>query len=367
VHARLSGVCKRYGAKTVVDDVSLDIGDGEFVVILGPSGCGKTTTLRMLAGLENPDAGTIAIGDRIVSAPAGGVFVAPDRRNVGMVFQSYAIWPHMTVFGNVSYPLRLRGERRAVIEQKVRDVLTLVGLEADMHRSATALSGGQMQRVALARAIVYNPALLLFDEPLSNLDLKLRERLRVELKQLQQRTALTSVYVTHDQAEAVELGDRVVVMNAGRIEQIGTPVDVFRRPRTRFVAEFIGTANIVAATVVNGTPAGGDVRLAGGQQMPVLADAPLGAGAAVDLVIQPEDCTLVEARDATESDPWTARVTARHFQGMATRYALDWHGVALDVITLGTAGDGIAPGSLARLAIAPGAVRALSSAAVAPA
>jgi iron(III) transport system ATP-binding protein len=367
VHARLSGVCKRYGAKTVVDDVSLDVGDGEFVVILGPSGCGKTTTLRMLAGLEHPDAGTIAIGDRIVSAPSAGVFVSPDRRNVGMVFQSYAIWPHMTVFGNVSYPLRLRGERRAAIEQKVRDVLRLVGLEADMHRSATALSGGQMQRVALARAIVYNPALLLFDEPLSNLDLKLRERLRVELKELQRRTALTSVYVTHDQAEAVELGDRVVVMNAGRIEQIGTPIDVFRRPRTRFVAEFIGTANIVTATVEHGTPAGGDVRLAGGQRMPVLADAPLSAGARADLVIQPEDCVLVEARDAAAGETWTVRVTERHFQGMATRYTIDWHGVVLEVIMLGTAGDGIAPGSLATLTIAPGAVRALSGEPAAPA
>ncbi len=289
MHAQLAGLHKRFGAKLVVDDVSLDIADGEFLVILGPSGCGKTTTLRLLAGLETPDGGTIAIGDRVVSDPARNVSVPPNDRNVGMVFQSYAIWPHLTVFQNVAYPLKLRRESRAEIERRVGNALQLVGLEADAQRSATALSGGQMQRVALARAIVYDPALLLFDEPLSNLDLKLRERLRVELKQLQQRTGLTSVYVTHDQTEAVELGDRIVVMNAGRIVQIATPAELFRRPKTRFVAEFIGTANIVQGTVENAGAAGtAAVRLAGGQTIAVQTDLAVSAGETVDVVIHPE-------------------------------------------------------------------------------
>ncbi|HUN47415.1 MAG TPA: ABC transporter ATP-binding protein, partial [Stellaceae bacterium] len=250
VKCQIRGLSKSFGSRRVVDDVSLDVADGEFVVILGPSGCGKTTTLRLVAGLEAPDAGSIAIDGRTVSAPAERLFVRPERRGIGMVFQSYAIWPHMTVFENVAFPLRVRRLRGADIAAKVRAVLERVGLAGEAQRPATQLSGGQMQRVALARALVYDPALLLFDEPLSNLDLKLRERLRVELRELQQRAGITSLYVTHDQAEAVELADRIVVMEGGKVAQVGPPAELYRRPRTRFVAEFIADANIFEGAVM---------------------------------------------------------------------------------------------------------------------
>ena len=243
----LESLHKSFGPREVVADVSLAVAEGEFVVILGPSGCGKTTTLRMIAGLERPDRGTIAIDGNTVSA--SGRFVRPEHRAIGMVFQSYAIWPHMTVCENVAYPLRVRGVPLRERRDRAGRVLDLVGLANEGPRPATALSGGQMQRVALARALVSDPALLLFDEPLSNLDLKLRERLRLELKDLQRRTGLTSIYVTHDQAEAVELADRIVVMQAGRIVQTGRPQDLYREPRTRFVAEFIAAANILPATI----------------------------------------------------------------------------------------------------------------------
>lgn len=358
MHAQLLHLQKRYGAKLVVDDVTFEVSDGEFLVILGPSGCGKTTTLRLLAGLETPDAGTIAIGGRVMSDPAGGIFVPSNERSIGMVFQSYAIWPHLTVFQNVAYPLKLRHERRETIARRVGDVLELVGLTQDAHRSATALSGGQMQRVALARAIVYNPTLLLFDEPLSNLDLKLRERLRVELKQLQVRTGLTSVYVTHDQTEAVELGDRVVVMNKGRVIQIATPSELYRRPKTRFVAEFIGTANILRGTV--DTVSGGDVamvRLAGGHMLSAHAAVTVRAGDAADVVIHPEDCLLVPQVAEPAANQWSTRVTARRFQGTSTRYTVDWNGSELDVVVLGTAAAQLEVGAGATLSIAPDAAR----------
>jgi iron(III) transport system ATP-binding protein len=244
VKCRISGLTKCFGAARVVADVSLEIAEGEFVVILGPSGCGKTTTLRMIAGLTAPDAGSIEIDRRMMSDPARRIFVRPEHRRLGMVFQSYAIWPHMTVLGNVAYPLRVRGIRAAVRRERARTALDMVGLADAAGRQATALSGGQMQRVALARALVSDPALVLFDEPLSNLDLKLRERLRAELKSLQRRARMTGIYVTHDQTEAAELADRIVVMEAGRAVQIGTPEELYRAPRSRFVAEFISTANV---------------------------------------------------------------------------------------------------------------------------
>lgn len=245
----IEGLSKQFGTTQVVDGVDLHVANGEFVVFLGPSGCGKTSTLRLIAGLESPTGGTIRIGGRLVSAPAQNIFVRPEERGIGMVFQSYAIWPHMTVFENVAYPLRVRRWRKAAIRDKVQQALDLVDLSGAGPRPATALSGGQMQRVALARALIFDPDLLLFDEPLSNLDLKLRERLRVELKALQRRTGITSIYVTHDQAEAVELGDRIVVMQGGRVVQIGQLVELYQQPRTRFVAEFIGSANIGGGSV----------------------------------------------------------------------------------------------------------------------
>ncbi len=359
VKCQIRGLAKSFGAKSVVDDVSLDVADGEFVVILGPSGCGKTTTLRLIAGLEAPDAGTIAIDGKLVSAPAERLFVRPEHRGIGMVFQSYAIWPHMTVFENVAFPLRVRRQRSAEVAAKVRDVLELVGLGGEAARPATALSGGQMQRVALARALVYDPALLLFDEPLSNLDLKLRERLRVELKALQRRTRLTSIYVTHDQAEAVELGDRIVVMEAGKAVQIGPPAELYRRPRTRFVAEFIATANIFEGAVA--AHAGPEmVRVLTDQGRELLAgvDRPVSLGERVHVVVHPEDCAIGHAAERREgSHP--VRILQRRFQGVSTRYTVEWNGEAFDVVALGTTSV-LDEGAEARIWIAPERARVIA-------
>jgi len=210
-------VDKRFGSVRAVDDVSLAVPDGRLLTLLGPSGCGKTTTLRMIAGLEQNDAGRIAIGDRVVSDPAVGVFVAPERREIGMVFQSYAIWPHMTVFANVAYPLQVRRRSAGEVRERVEGALRLMEMAHLADRPATALSGGQQQRVAIARALVFQPRVLLMDEPLSNLDAKLREQMRVEIRSLQQRLGITTVYVTHDQEEAMVLSDEIAVMHEGRV------------------------------------------------------------------------------------------------------------------------------------------------------
>jgi iron(III) transport system ATP-binding protein len=234
-----------------IDGLDLEIHDGEFFVLLGPSGCGKTTTLRCIAGLEDPTAGRISMGGKLVADPARGIFVPPDKRAIGMVFQSYALWPHMTVFDNVAYPLKHRhkGLSRHELAREVDEALALVGLRGLESRGPAELSGGQQQRVALARAVVARPRLLLFDEPLSNLDAQLRQRLRQDLRRVHEKTGRTSIYVTHDQAEALTLADRVAVMRAGRLEQLGAPTEIFLSPATRFVAEFVGFDNLLPGVV----------------------------------------------------------------------------------------------------------------------
>ena len=236
---------KNFDTEAAVRDVSLSVAQGEFVTLLGPSGCGKTTTLRCLAGLERPDAGEIRIDGEIVASVERGINRNPEDRNIGMVFQSYALWPHMTVFDNVAYGLRVRRAPVSVIRQRTTRALELVGLANLADRYATKLSGGQCQRVALARAIVYEPKVVLFDEPLSNLDAKLREQMRVELVRLQKEVGITSIYVTHDQSEALVMSDRVVVMNKGAIQQVGDPQTIYTRPANTFVANFIGVANLM--------------------------------------------------------------------------------------------------------------------------
>lgn len=234
-----------------IDGLDLEIEAGEFFVLLGPSGCGKTTTLRCIAGLEEPSAGEIHIGGEVVAQPQRGRFLPPEKRNVGMVFQSYALWPHMSVFDNVAYPLRRGGERlsRQELAARVVAALELVGLHGNAEAYPPDLSGGQQQRVALARAVVARPRLLLFDEPLSNLDAQLRLRLRQDLRRIHEETGQTSVYVTHDQTEALALADRIAVMRLGRIEQLGAPQEIFLNPRTRFVAEFVGYDNLLDGQV----------------------------------------------------------------------------------------------------------------------
>src|SRR3954454_11069505 len=245
----LHGVGRHFGALKAVDAVDLSVEHGEFVTLLGPSGCGKTTTLRMVAGLERNDTGTIVIGGRMVSDAASDLFVPPDHRKLGMVFQSYAIWPHMTVFDNVAYPLSVRHVAKAEIRTRVMAALKLVEMEAYATRPAPALSGGQQQRVAIARALVFEPEVLLLDELLSNLDARLRATMGDEFRALQRRLKITTLYVTHDQEEAMALSDRVVVMQRGSILQAGAPEAVYRRPASREVAAFFGTPNFIAATV----------------------------------------------------------------------------------------------------------------------
>jgi ABC-type Fe3+/spermidine/putrescine transport system ATPase subunit len=236
----LKKVTRRFGSTVAVDQLSMHITPGEVFTLLGPSGCGKSTTLRMVAGLEQLDGGEVFLDGRLIASAERGFALPPEKRNLGMVFQSYAIWPHMTVFDNVAFPLQLRGMSRKVIGEKVERVLDLVGLSNLGSRGATDLSGGQQQRVALARALVYEPNLLLLDEPLSNLDAKLREHMRIELRSLQRRLGISVLFVTHDQGEAMVLSDRIAVLRDGQVEQVGTPISLYERPATPFVRDFLG-------------------------------------------------------------------------------------------------------------------------------
>ncbi len=240
---------KSFGDTVAVHDIDLDIKDGEMLVLLGPSGCGKTTSMRCIAGLESPDAGHITINGQTVFDSQSGANVPVNKRHVGMVFQSYAIWPHLSVFENVSFPLDMEGVARPEIARRVAEVLELVGLQGMDSRGASYLSGGQMQRVALARSLVMRPSVLLFDEPLSNLDARLRDHLRVQLRELQTQLRITSVYVTHDQREALALADQIVVMQKGKVLQVGEPIDLYNHPLTSTVAEFLGYTNVFEVEV----------------------------------------------------------------------------------------------------------------------
>ena len=237
------------GRVNAIKDLSLQIRDREFFVLLGPSGCGKTTTLRCIAGLENPDAGEIRIADDLVLASQQGIFIPPEKREIGMVFQSYALWPHMTVWDNVAYPIKTRRKVGEKEKQQIFKTLQLVGLEDFIQRYPSELSGGQQQRVALARALVNEPRVLLFDEPLSNLDASLRIKLRMQLRNLQKEVGYTAIYVTHDHSEALALADRIAIMHSGYLEQIGTPSEIFLKPKSKYVAEFVGFENILEATI----------------------------------------------------------------------------------------------------------------------
>src|SRR3954447_19974856 len=318
--------------RPAVDDVSFRIAAGEIVVLLGPSGCGKTTTLRMIAGLEQPTGGTIAIGGEEVAAPERGAHVPPRLRNIGMVFQSYAVWPHMTVQQNVVYPLRHRNVPREEAERKVAEVLALVGLSEYAARPVTQLSGGQMQRVALARALVYSPRILLLDEPLSNLDAKLRLRLRDELRRIIKEAKVTALYVTHDQSEAVVLGDRIGVMENGKLMQISAPVELYNKPENLFVANFTGVSNLIKGEIASGS-----VKFPSGETLRIGQAIPGNAGDAVLVALRPENITLHtngEASGAVNSFP--GRVVEGHFHGTQTTYAVETLGHRIEAVELGT-------------------------------
>jgi multiple sugar transport system ATP-binding protein len=320
--------------RPAIDGVSFAVPAGEIVVLLGPSGCGKTTTLRCVAGLEHPTGGEISIGGRVVSSPGRGILVPPRSRDLGMVFQSYAVWPHMTVRQNVVYPLKHRKLSRADANRKVEEVLALVGLSEYADRSVVALSGGQMQRVALARSIVYRPQLLLLDEPLSNLDAKLRLRLRDDLRVILKQTGMTALYVTHDQAEAVVLGDRIGVMRDGKLLQLGSPDEIYNRPADLFVANFTGATNELAGTLIARNGTFGVVDFGDGKRGEAALLQQLAPGDKVRIALRPENIAIGR-QDSGNS--FMASVVDRRYQGTQTVYDIDLFGHRLEALELGTA------------------------------
>ena len=334
------GLVKRFGDAAAVDGVDLEIGESEFFTLLGPSGCGKTTTLRCIAGLEVPDDGEIRLGDEVV---AKGRFSVPTyRRDIGMVFQNYAVWPHMTVFENVAFPLRV-GSRKNVpdsaLKQRVTRALETVGLEGLDRRMATQLSGGQQQRLSLARAIVREPKVLLLDEPLSNLDSRLRQRMRVELALIQRQLKVTTLFVTHDQVEALSMSDRIAVMSDGHIVQQGRPREIYHEPTSAFVARFIGSTNLIEGRVAAGVAAAAEpglVRVETGiGEIHVEAASNPGAGALVDVAIRPEDiAVLPEARDGRDSsaaarNTFAAKVVIAQFVGGSVDALVEADGIQI--------------------------------------
>jgi len=319
--------------RPAVDGVSFEVGKGEIVVLLGPSGCGKTTTLRCIAGLEHASTGRISIGGRLVSAPARGIMVPPRLREIGMVFQSYAVWPHMTVWQNVAYPLRHRGVRRLELEKKVSEMLDLVGLAEFAQRSVVALSGGQMQRVALARALVYGPKLLLLDEPLSNLDAQLRLRLRDDLRRIITQASVTAVYVTHDQSEALVLGDRIGVMCDGKLLQMASPDQIYNRPVNLFVANFTGASNLLSGRLLARNGEFGMVQSDAGPSLTVWLPPDVRAGEPVKIAVRPEN---VQLGGTGEANRLPARITGQRYQGTQTIYELAVVGCRLEALELGT-------------------------------
>ena len=309
---RIEGLTKSYGSTRIVDGLDLDIADGEFFTLLGASGSGKTTTLRLLAGLERPDGGRMRFDEALVSDAEAGRFTPPERRGLGMVFQSYALWPHLSVQGNLALGLREQRLGAGAIERKIAEAMALVGLTGLEQRFPDQLSGGQQQRVALARALAQQPKILLFDEPLSNLDAKLREQMRNEIRALQQRLHITAVYVTHDQAEAMAISDRIGVMERGRLLQVASPAELYQRPASTFVAGFLGLANLIEGTAQDGV-----VRVGG---CALTLDHPVPAGP-VTLMIRPEQVRFTDGPDGPNAV--AARIVSRTLLGNLVDYEID--------------------------------------------
>ena len=359
---RVTHVTKRFASRRddvlALDDVSVDVEPGSFFTLLGPSGCGKSTLLRCVAGLETPDHGEIAIGGRLVFSSATGLQVPPSRRRIGMVFQSYAVWPHMTVFGNVAFPLEVQG--RTQVRERVMRALTAVGLEPLADRYASLLSGGQQQRVALARAIVAEPDVLLLDEPLSNLDATLREQMRGELRSLQQSLHVTTVYVTHDQTEALSMSDRIAVMRNGGFVETGTPEELYHRPRSAFTAHFVGGANILAGTVEAGSP---EPRLTVvATPAGPLCSAEASPPGPVAVFVRPEKIRLLAAAGPAERNVLACRVRSQRFAGDSSEVELSVAGAAPEVVLRCKTAQGLAAlkvGDAARIVVDPADVHVL--------
>jgi iron(III) transport system ATP-binding protein len=356
VGVRVEGLSKRYahrvkGEVYAAREVTLDVAAGEFLTLLGPSGCGKTTTLRMIAGFEKPDAGRVLFGNQDVT------YTPANERNIGFVFQNYALFPHLSVAENVAYGLEVRSIPRAETSARVSEVLALVGLAGYEHQFSSQLSGGEQQRVALARAIVIRPRVLLFDEPLSNLDAKLRVQMRQEIRDLQRRLGITAIYVTHDQEEAMAVSDRIVVMNGGRVISVGSADDLYHRPASEFVARFIGRVNLMPATVL-------EVRegIARVEAMGAVVDAAavdgIKPGDGVDLVIRPEAIEVLRGR--AESHHWQATVVERVFLGEKIEYRMEAEGASLTVVRYNAgASEVLAPGSKVSLRVLDGTASVL--------
>jgi len=331
VSIRLDRVSKRFdhsvkGEVYAVREVSLAVGDGELLTLLGPSGCGKSTTLRMIAGFEEPDEGTILIGGRDVT------HVLPNRRGIGFVFQNYALFPHLSVFENVAYGLRVQGRDEASIRRAVGEVLELVGLAQYARQQPHQLSGGEQQRVALARAVVFEPQVLLFDEPLSNLDAKLRVEMREQIRELQKRIGITTIYVTHDQEEAMAISDRIAVMDRGSIVQEGTAQALYYRPATEFVARFIGRTNLLTGRVLAASGSRAEIEIEGQRVGWLEGKTAAAPGDLVRLVVRPE---MIELQPALPGDARCGTVTSRTFLGEKTDYSVKLGSVVLQISASG--------------------------------
>ncbi len=311
----IQGLVREFGAHRVLHEIDLTVKDGEFLTLLGPSGCGKSTTLAAVAGLDQPDGGRIALGTRVFFDAGTRTFVPPERRNIGLVFQSYALWPHMTVRENLDLPLKLRKLGKKERADRIAEALDLVEMSPFADRHPHALSGGQQQRVALARTLVYQPDLLLLDEPLSNLDAKLRERARVWLRHLQQRLGVTTIYVTHDQEEALALSDRIAVMNQGHIVQLGDPHTIYNTPVDPFIADFIGSSNFLSGTVAARGEGVVTITLVGGAQLTVESARLFQPGDAVSLSVRPERIEILEPSSPIAENILQAQIEEVTFLG----------------------------------------------------
>jgi len=331
----VESLVKQFTESRALDDVSFHVEEGELFTLLGPSGCGKSTTLMSIAGFQTPEQGSIAVGNDVFFDAARRISVPAERRNLGIVFQSYAVWPHMTVFANLAFPLKVRKRKRAAIRERVLEVLELVEMTPYVDRYPHQLSGGQQQRVALARALVYSPSVLLLDEPFSNLDAKLRERARTWVKELQHRLGLTTVFVTHDQDEALSMSDRVAVMSAGEVQQIGTPEEIYRRPASRFVAEFVGRVNLLSGHVAAWERGRVALELDGGRKLWIDSEEAPPPSSRLTLAVRPE-ALRVEAADVSAlngSNTLDARIHSVAFLGDHYQYELESDGLLLTAQT----------------------------------